>query len=380
MKPAHASPSSSLPLDMDEIVSRSLWGLAVLALLGLSGCVPADRAWVRGELALVQVQVAEVRDRVVTVEQQFGRLDPKVDRILFEVEQLASRQTNLGEPPDHRLVVNGSTFAAGAAALIPAARQSIDAFIRQVPGVQERQLVVVGHTDRTGSEKANYRLAQQRAAAVAHYLLRVHGFDPARVRVTSAGDTQPVADNATAEGRQQNRRVEILVYRDQGQLPAETRQREPPRKLTMGVPAETRQREPPRKLTMGVPAEVRQRQLRHNLTEDQRTALLRTLQEDPKVPLAVVSISGDGESHAFAKELDALFNTAGWATQGVIPQTVSGIPPGLTFVTKSGDAAMLARAVRLQNTLHELGIATHSRAVESMPQGSLMLIVGSQPR
>jgi outer membrane protein OmpA-like peptidoglycan-associated protein len=363
MKPAHASPSSSLPLDMDEIVSRSLWGLAVLALLGLSGCVPADRAWVRGELALVQVQVAEVRDRVVTVEQQFGRLDPKVDRILFEVEQLASRQTNLGEPPDHRLVVNGSTFAAGAAALIPAARQSIDAFIRQVPGVQERQLVVVGHTDRTGSEKANYRLAQQRAAAVAHYLLRVHGFDPARVRVTSAGDTQPVADNATAEGRQQNRRVEILVYRDQGQLPAETRQREPPRKLTMGVPAE-----------------VRQRQLRHNLTEDQRTALLRTLQEDPKVPLAVVSISGDGESHAFAKELDALFNTAGWATQGVIPQTVSGIPPGLTFVTKSGDAAMLARAVRLQNTLHELGIATHSRAVESMPQGSLMLIVGSQPR
>jgi outer membrane protein OmpA-like peptidoglycan-associated protein len=362
MNPLHLSSSSALPLNVGEIVRRSPWRLAVVALLGLSGCVPADRGWVRAELALVQVQVAEVRDRVVAVEQDFGSLNPKVDRILVQVEQLASRQTNLGEPPDRRLVVNGSTFAAGATALTPAARQAIDAFIQQVPGLQERQVVVVGHTDRTGSEKANYRLAQRRAAAVAHYLLKEHRFDPARVRVTSAGDSQPVADNAMAEGRQQNRRVEILVYRDQVRSATETQQRETPRKLTMGVPAE-----------------VRQRQLPHKLTEDQRKAFLRTLQENPKVPLAVVSISGDGESHAFAKELDALFNTAGWATQGVTPQTVSGIPPGLTFVTKRGDAAMFARAGRLQDTLHEMGIATQSRAVESMPQGSLMLIVGPQP-
>jgi outer membrane protein OmpA-like peptidoglycan-associated protein len=363
MQPQHLSSSLALPVDVGEIIRRSSWGLAVVALLGLLGCMPADRGWVRGEMALMQLQVAEVRDRVVTVEQQFGRLDPKVDRILVQVEQLASRQPGLGEPPDRKLVVNGSTFASGETALDSAAKQTIDTFVQQVPGLQERRVVVVGHSDRLGSDKANQRLAQRRAAAVAQYLLRTHGFVPAQVRVTSAGDTQPVADNATAEGRQQNRRVEILVYRDQVLPATETRQREPPSKLTMGVPAEIRQRQPP-----------------HSLTEDQRKALLRTLQEDPKVPLTVVSISGDGESHAFAKELDGLFNSAGWATQGVIPQTVSGIPHGLTFVTKSGDAAMLARTVRLQDTLHELGIATHSRAVQSMPQGSLMLIVGPQPR
>jgi hypothetical protein len=197
---------------------------------------------------------------------------------------------------------------------------------------------------------------------VAHYLLREHGFDSARVQVTSAGDSQPVADNSTPEGRQQNRRVEILVYRD-----------------PVRAASDIRQREPPRKLTMEVPAEVRQRQLPHKLTEDQRNALIRTLQQDQKIPLTVVSIIGDGDSHAFAKELDALFNTAGWATQGVVPQAVSGIPPGLTFVTKSGDAAMFDRASRLQDTLHEMGIATQNRAVESMPLGSLMLIVGPQP-
>jgi outer membrane protein OmpA-like peptidoglycan-associated protein len=363
MKPPHLSSSSALPLDVGEVTRRSPWGLAVLTLLWLSGCVPADRGWVRAELALMQVQVAEVRDRVVTVEQQFGSLDPKVDRILVQVEQLTSRQPGLGEPPDRRLVVNGSTFASGEAALDSAARQAIDAFIRQVPGLQERRVVVVGHSDRSGSEKANHRLAERRAVVVAHYLLKAHGLVPARVRVTSAGDSQPVADNATAEGRQQNRRVEILVYRDQVRSAAEMRQREPLRKSTMEVPAE-----------------VRQRQLSHKLTEDQRKTLLRTLQEDRKVPLTVISIMGDGESHAFAKELDALFNTAGWATQGVVPQTVSGIPSGLTFVTKSGDAAMFTRAARLQDTLHEMGIATQNRAVESMPLGSLMLIVGPQLR
>jgi outer membrane protein OmpA-like peptidoglycan-associated protein len=319
----------------------------VVALLGLSGCVPADRTWVREELALVQVQMAEVRDRVVVVEQQFGRLDPKVDRILAQLEQLASRQPDPSEhTPDHRLVVDGSTFAAGTTALTPAAQEAIDAFIQKVPGLQERQVVVVGHADRSGTVEANYQLGQWRAAAVAHYLMDAHGLDPVRVRVTSAGATHPVADNATPEGRQQNRRVEILVYRDQPQSPAEVRQRQLPRKLS----------------------------------EDQREQLLRTLRDDPKVPLTVVSTSGDGESYAFAEELDLLFNVAGWPTRGVSQQTVNGIPPGLTFVAKSGDGAVLARAVRLQGTLHAMGIAAQSRALESMPQGLLMLIVGPQPR
>jgi len=347
MKLLQTSSPSALPLNVSGIVRRPTWALAVMTLLGLSGCLPAGRGWVREELAVVLVQMAEVRDRVAVVEQNFGRLDPKVDRILVQVEQLASRQTEPAEhPPDHRHVVDRETFGASTTALTPAGRQAIDAFIRQVPGLRERLVVVVGHTDRTGSEEANYRLGERRAAAVAHYLLGAHGFDPVRVRVTSAGDTRPVADNATAEGRQQNRRVEILAYRDQVQLATDIRQRQLPRKLT----------------------------------EDQREQLLRTLGEDPKAPLAVVSIFGDGESYAFAKELDALFNTAGWATRGVSQETVSGIPPGLTFVTKSGDAAMLARAVHLQDTLHAMGIAAHSRALESMPQGLLMLVVGPQPR
>ena len=346
MTPLRLSPAPTRPFGLGGLVPWCPWGLAVVALLGLSGCGRADRGWVQEQLAVMQAQMAMVRDRVVMVEQQFGRLDPKVDRILAQTEQLASRQMDRAEPPlDGRLLVE-TTFAAGTTALTPAARQSIDAFIRQVPRVQERQVVVVGHTDRTGSEEANYRLGQQRATAVAQYLLDEHGLDPTRVLVASAGGTRPVADNATAEGRQQNQRVEILVYRDQGQLPAEVRQRQEARKLTEG----------------------------------QREQLFRMLRQGPKVPLAVIAIWGDNESYTFAEELDALFDVAGWPTRGVSQQTVSDVPPGLTFMTNSGDGAVFARAAGIQDTLHAMGIAAQSRALESMPEGVLMLVVGPQPR
>ena len=116
------------------------------------------------------------------------------------------------------------------------------------------------------------------------------------------------------------------------------------------------------------------------MTEGQREQLFRALREDPKVPLAVMAISGDNESYAFAKKLDMVFDLAGWPTRGVSQQTVRGVPPGLTFVTKSGDAAVFAQAARLQDILRAMGIAAQSSALESMPEGLLMLVVGPQPR
>jgi outer membrane protein OmpA-like peptidoglycan-associated protein len=336
---------TSLHFSFSREIAPWVTGGLLVAVLGLGGCVPTDRGWVQEQLAMMQMQMAAVRDRVSLVEQQFGRLDPKLDRILSQTEQLASRQIDSAEHAHDGTLVVDASFAAGTTTLTPVARQNIDAFVRQVPRVQERQVVVVGHTDRTGSEEANYRLGQQRAAAVAHYLLDEHGLDPVRVRVTSAGDTRPVADNTTAEGRRQNRRVEILVYPEQAPSATEARQRLPSRKLT----------------------------------EDQRAQLLQTLREDPKVPLTVVSLSGDNESYAFAEELDALFDIAGWPTQGVSQQTVRGVPPGLTFVTKSGDATVVAQAARLQGALHAMGIVAQSSALESMPQGLLMLVVGPNP-
>src|SRR5215216_1628066 len=87
------------PMDGRGIVRRSPWGLAVVALLGLVGCLPASRGWVREQLA-------EVQDRVVRVEQQVGSLNPKVDRILAQTEQ-RGQQSTVSSP---HLAGTGVTF------------------------------------------------------------------------------------------------------------------------------------------------------------------------------------------------------------------------------------------------------------------------------
>lgn len=69
---------------------------------------------------------------------------------------------------------------------------------------------VVGHTDSTGAPDYNLALSQRRAASVKAGLV-AHGMDPARLRDQGVGETQPIASNATEEGRTQNRRVVIVV-------------------------------------------------------------------------------------------------------------------------------------------------------------------------
>jgi outer membrane protein OmpA-like peptidoglycan-associated protein len=72
-------------------------------------------------------------------------------------------------------------------------------------------LRIDGHTDNVGSAQYNTRLSVRRAIAMGSYIATHEGLDPTRIFVKGHGDTQPLADNQTAEGRSTNRRVEILV-------------------------------------------------------------------------------------------------------------------------------------------------------------------------
>jgi OOP family OmpA-OmpF porin len=81
------------------------------------------------------------------------------------------------------------------------------AAMKEFPAVRVR---ISAHTDASGEPDANLKLSEQRAAATKAYLVS-KGIDGKRIEVVGKGETEPVADNGTPEGRQQNRRVDFAV-------------------------------------------------------------------------------------------------------------------------------------------------------------------------
>jgi OOP family OmpA-OmpF porin len=96
------------------------------------------------------------------------------------------------------------------AVIRPEGKAKLDALALQIGQIALEVVVATGHTDSVGSEAYNVKLGERRAQAVKAYLVS-KGVDKRRVYVESRGESQPVADNRTREGRAKNRRVEIEV-------------------------------------------------------------------------------------------------------------------------------------------------------------------------
>ncbi len=72
------------------------------------------------------------------------------------------------------------------------------------------RIAIVGHTDSDGEEAFNQELSERRAAAVKRHLVETYGIDASRLDSDGFGESAPVAPNDTPEGKQQNRRVELV--------------------------------------------------------------------------------------------------------------------------------------------------------------------------
>lgn len=110
------------------------------------------------------------------------------------------------------ITLSGSVlFKTGAAELLPIAEQQLAQVAKALVQQDETRMILVeGHTDARGSKRHNEQLSLARAAAVRAYLIS-QGVSPDRVRAVGKGEASPVASNRTAEGRANNRRVEIIV-------------------------------------------------------------------------------------------------------------------------------------------------------------------------
>lgn len=112
--------------------------------------------------------------------------------------------------------VTGINFASGRADINPqyfGLLSSVEKAIDTFPGCH---ITVEGHTDSHGSDDKNLELSEERAVAVKAYLLANMNLDPTRIEARGLGETYPIANNETPEGRTKNRRIEVIIQPQAG--------------------------------------------------------------------------------------------------------------------------------------------------------------------
>ena len=139
----------------------------------------------------------------------------KMDQQQAELERIQGAQVEQVTDKNNMQAIkvtfaDGILFQTGKSDLSTSSRSALSQFATSLVNNPDTDITIYGHTDNTGSRATNERLSAQRAQAVATYL---NGNGVQRVRMTTEGLAYdyPVADNGTAEGRRQNRRVEIYI-------------------------------------------------------------------------------------------------------------------------------------------------------------------------
>ncbi len=106
---------------------------------------------------------------------------------------------------------SGILFAVNSSDLQSAGQQNLRDLATSLEEYEGTDVLVVGHTDSTGSSEYNQGLSERRADSARTFLIGA-GLDAGRVTAMGRGEEEPVADNETETGRQENRRVEVAIF------------------------------------------------------------------------------------------------------------------------------------------------------------------------
>ncbi len=157
------------------------------------------------QAATAQAQADAERQRAEAQQQQLQQERDRAQRMQQDLAALSAKTTDRGVV----VTLQDVLFDTGKANLRSGGKHSLERIASVLNKYPERRVLVEGFTDSQGSEQFNMQLAQKRADAVKNQLETL-GVGDARVETRSFGEAYPVADNGTAAGRQQNRRVEIV--------------------------------------------------------------------------------------------------------------------------------------------------------------------------
>ncbi|MDH3402050.1 MAG: OmpA family protein [Acidobacteriota bacterium] len=203
---------------MRRILRGVLPVLAIALIAG--GC--ATKKYVQTEMETMEAEVGERMDGIET------RVEENQSAIEENEERLAAASETARDAYDRAvaagLLAEGKflyetilssdrfRFEVDRAELSDEARAALDEFAEQLKAENKNVFVEIqGHTDSTGSESYNLKLGEQRAEAVRRYLSERHGIALHRMSIISYGETAPISENDTREGRALNRRVSLVV-------------------------------------------------------------------------------------------------------------------------------------------------------------------------
>ncbi|MGB4958714.1 MAG: OmpA family protein [Saprospiraceae bacterium] len=143
-------------------------------------------------------------------------IDLSTQRVLYEpyllniaLQPLVALQTEKIQKP---IVLQNIFFKSGSAELLPESNTEINLLYQMLMSNPSAKINIVGYTDDVGKEEDNLALSKQRAKAVKDALI-IKGIDPSRIVDEGKGETIPIADNSTEEGRLKNRRTEFVIIR-----------------------------------------------------------------------------------------------------------------------------------------------------------------------
>lgn len=205
------------------------FAVAAVCALTAAGCV-ANKKF-EDTVSDISSRIDDVQAGVEENSQAIEKLDAEVDEVRSEAQSAKSvasqAQAGVGEAKQLAakaekaargkviwqvtLTNRDVTFGVDKADLGPDAAAKLDDLIARFKSLDKLAFIEIqGHTDSTGSERYNEQLGLERAEAVRNYL-HEHGVPLNLMSVISYGETRPVADNSTPEGRAANRRVEVMI-------------------------------------------------------------------------------------------------------------------------------------------------------------------------
>ncbi|TYC56826.1 OmpA family protein [Marinobacter sp. BW6] len=183
------------------VVSLVLFASVILMACAMSPVSPEGSADVRAKLG-------ERRDAA-----RLAARTQEADRARLQAEELQRQVKNLEAEATERglvLTLGDVLFATGSSEIQGGTNQNLEELVSFLNQYPDRQVLIEGHTDNVGSASFNETLSRQRAESVRRFLIN-RGIDSRRLSVSGFGFERPVTSNETAMGRQQNRRVEVVI-------------------------------------------------------------------------------------------------------------------------------------------------------------------------